>query len=163
MLTSQIFSNFNVHHLLICVLCSMYVVCNLYCFITVRLQRATVRACHMSCCPVLLSLYCTVIVFFERNKWRRRWRWVCGWVGVSVCLGVVYWRNNSSVVWYIVMKFLCQQDMPARYGQKLETVGKWLHSDDNLTSWLSTHCKQLQLIVADYFFIYIVSDVETEH
>jgi len=37
------------------------------------LQRATVRACHMPCCPVFLSLYCIVIVF-ERNKWRWRWR-----------------------------------------------------------------------------------------
>ena len=27
MLTSHIFSDFNVHHLLICVLCRMYVVC----------------------------------------------------------------------------------------------------------------------------------------
>ena len=26
------------------------------------LQRATVRACHMLCCRVLLSLYCIVIV-----------------------------------------------------------------------------------------------------
>jgi len=57
MLTSQIILDINVHHLLICVLCRMYFVLLYYCLIT----TATVRACHIPCCPVLLSLYCIVI------------------------------------------------------------------------------------------------------
>jgi len=32
------------------------------------LQWATVSVCYMPCCPVLLPLYCYVIVSFKRNK-----------------------------------------------------------------------------------------------
>ena len=73
MLTSQIFSDINVHHLLICVLCRMqYVVC-----IALLLSDYNGQLLDHAICLVVLFFchFFVLLLFFERNKWRWRWRW----------------------------------------------------------------------------------------
>ena len=73
MLTSQIFSDFDVHHLLICVLCRMqYVVCIALLLFDYNGQLLV----HVICLVVLFFCHFMVLLlFFERNKWRWRWRY----------------------------------------------------------------------------------------
>ena len=61
-----------------------YVVCIALLLFDYNLQRATVRACHMPCCPLLFVtlLYC--YCFFERNKWR--WR-----------LSLIFWKVGNPL------------------------------------------------------------------